>query len=56
VGINVFIVKSVAPDVDLSEIFRGVLPFLAAMVVLVVLLILFPGIALMLPNSMMGTG
>lgn len=56
VGINVFIVKSVAPDVDLSEIFRGVLPFLAAMVLLVGLLIAFPGIALMLPNSMMGTG
>jgi tripartite ATP-independent transporter DctM subunit len=56
VGMNVFIVKSVAPDVDLSDIFRGVLPFLAAMVLLVGLLIAFPGIALMLPNSMMGTG
>jgi tripartite ATP-independent transporter DctM subunit len=56
VGINVFIVKSVAPDVDLSEIFRGVLPFLLAMVVLVILLLLFPQLALSLPNSMLGTG
>jgi tripartite ATP-independent transporter DctM subunit len=56
VGINVFIVKSVAPDVELSEIFRGVLPFMGAMVVLVILLLLFPGLALTLPNSMLGTG
>jgi tripartite ATP-independent transporter DctM subunit len=56
VGINVFIVKSVAPDVDLSEIFRGVLPFMGAMVVLVILLLLFPQLALSLPNSMLGTG
>lgn len=56
VGMNVFIVKSVASDVELSEIFRGVAPFLLAMIVLVGLLILFPGIALVLPNSMMGAG
>lgn len=55
-GMNVFIVKSVAAEVELSEIFRGVAPFLLAMIVLVGLLILFPGIALVLPNSMMGAG
>jgi TRAP-type C4-dicarboxylate transport system permease large subunit len=54
VGINVFIVKSVAPKVELSEIFRGVWPFLLAMVLLVALLILFPQIALILPNTMLG--
>ncbi len=55
VGINVFIVKSVAPNVELSEIFRGVWPFLLAMVGLVVLLIAVPDIALLLPNTMFGT-
>ncbi|WP_435258036.1 TRAP transporter large permease [Thioclava sp. FR2] len=54
VGINVFIVKSVAPHVELSEIFRGVWPFLLSMLALVGLLILFPQIALLLPNTMMG--
>ena len=56
VGINVFIVKSVAPHVDMSEIFRGVWPFLMAMIALVVLLILWPDLALMLPNTMLGAG
>ncbi len=54
VGMNVFIVKSVAPSVPLSDIFRGVAPFLLSMVVLVALLILFPQIALILPNTMLG--
>lgn len=53
VGINVFIVKSVAPKVPLSEIFRGVLPFWFMMIVTVAILILFPQIVLVLPNTMM---
>ena len=54
VGINVFIVKSVAPSVELIEIFRGVLPFLLAMVILVAAIIAMPQIVLTLPNTMMG--
>lgn len=54
VGINVFIVKSVAPDVPLGQIFRGVLPFWLAMLVCLAILIAFPQIALLLPNSMYG--
>ncbi len=52
VGVNVFIVKSVAPDVPLSDIFRGVLPFWLAMFVTLLLLIAFPQISLLLPNTM----
>jgi len=52
VGINVFIVKSVAPNVELSDIFRGVLPFWFMMVLCVAILIVFPQIALLLPNTM----
>ena len=55
VGINVFIVKSVAPDVALSDIFRGVAPFLVAMIALVALMIVFPGIVTFLPDTMLGT-
>lgn len=54
VGVNVFIVKSVAPEVPLKEIFAGVAPFWFAMLALVLLLMLFPGLALMLPDTMIG--
>lgn len=52
VGINVFIVKSVAPSVPLGQIFRGVIPFWLAMIVALAILIAFPQISLYLPNSM----
>jgi tripartite ATP-independent transporter DctM subunit len=54
VGLNVFVVRGVAGDVPLVTIFRGVLPFLGAMIVGLLLIIAFPGIALLLPNSMFG--
>ncbi|WP_421906707.1 TRAP transporter large permease [Mameliella sp.] len=52
VGINVFIVKSVAPSVELGTIFRGVLPFWLAMIGTLAVLIAFPQIALILPDTM----
>ena len=54
VGLNVFVVKSVAEDVPLATIFKGVLPFWIAMVVCLVLIVLFPQFALVIPNSMFG--
>lgn len=54
VGINVFIVKSIAPDVPMSTIFRGIWPFWFAMVAMLGLLILFPQIALFLPQTIVG--
>jgi C4-dicarboxylate transporter, DctM subunit len=41
-----------ARDVPLATIYRGILPFLAAQIVLLVLLTLWPGLALLLPNTM----
>ncbi|MBY4891830.1 TRAP transporter large permease [Rhodobacteraceae bacterium N5(2021)] len=52
VGLNVFIVKSVAPKVPLSDIFVGVIPFWLMMLVTILILLAFPQIALMLPNAM----
>jgi len=52
VGLNVFIVKSVAQDVPLGQIFRGVMPFWIAMIITLIILVLFPQISLMLPNTM----
>ena len=52
VGINVFVVKGIAEDVPMYRIFAGILPFWVAMMVCVMLLIAFPQIALILPNTM----
>ena len=46
VGMNVFVIKSVAPEVPIKEIFRGVMPFVLSDVVRLGLLILFPALAL----------
>jgi len=54
VGLNVFIVKSVAHDVPLGRIFVGVVPFWLAMLATLILLALFPQISLLLPNTMIG--
>ncbi|MBT6093464.1 MAG: TRAP transporter large permease [Rhodospirillaceae bacterium] len=56
VGVNVFVVKGIAPDVDLNDIFKGIWPFWFAMIVCVAILLLVPDIALLLPNTMFGTG
>jgi TRAP-type C4-dicarboxylate transport system permease large subunit len=52
VGINVFVIKGVAKDVPMYTIFRGIVPFLIASAVEVVLLCLFPQIATFLPDLM----
>ena len=52
VGINVFVVKGLVPEIPIGEIFQGILPFWVAMAVCILLLILFPQIALFIPNTM----
>ena len=51
-GINLFVIKSLRPDVPLGRVMKGVMPFIAADVVKIVLLIAFPAIALWLPSTM----
>ena len=52
VGLNCFIISGVAKDIPLSTIYRGVVPFTITIVIGVILLLLFPQIALILPNMM----
>ena len=52
VGINVFVVKGLVPDVPMGQIFIGILPFWLAMIVCTAVLIALPDIALLIPNSM----
>ena len=54
VGMNVFVVKGVAPNVPLGQIYAGILPFWLAMAVCVIMLVAFPDIALFLPDTMLG--
>ena len=52
VGMNVFVIKSVVHDVTFSSIFKGVLPFIATDILRLVILIVFPVIALWLPSHL----
>jgi len=52
VGINVFVVKGIAPDVPMNTIFRGIWPFWFAMMLAIIVLLIVPDIALFLPNTM----
>ncbi|MGI6412929.1 MAG: TRAP transporter large permease [Syntrophomonadaceae bacterium] len=54
VGMNVYIVKGVARDVPLETIFKGIWPFLLSIIVCLLLLLLFPSIATMLPDLISG--
>ena len=52
VGINVFIVKGLAPDVPMYSIFKGIIPFIIANIVFLALIITFPEIVTFLPTLM----
>jgi C4-dicarboxylate transporter DctM subunit len=54
VGMNLFVIQAQAPDVKIGSIYRGILPFLIAPLVLIILLLLFPQIALWLPHVLYG--
>ena len=55
VGLNIFVIKNIAPDIPLKDVIWGVMPFVALMFVAVILLCLFPAIATALPDMLMGT-
>jgi len=52
VGMNIFVIRAQAPEIPLSVIYRGVIPFLLAPIFLLVLLVAFPDIALWFPNML----
>jgi C4-dicarboxylate transporter DctM subunit len=54
IGMNVYAIAGIAPEVPITTIFRGILPFLAADIIRITLYLLIPGIVLFLPNLMMG--
>jgi TRAP-type C4-dicarboxylate transport system permease large subunit len=54
VGLNIFVIKNIAPDIPLSDVIWGVMPFVVLMFVAVVLLCVFPQISTALPDMIMG--
>jgi C4-dicarboxylate transporter, DctM subunit len=54
VGLNLFVINGITPDVKLTTILRGAFPFMLCMVLAIVLLCVFPEIATWLPQAMMG--
>ncbi len=50
VGMNVFVINSMAPDVPMSETFKGTIPFFLVEIVRVTLIVAFPAITLFLPK------
>ena len=56
VGVNVFIVHGLAPEIPIHTIFRGVAYFLLSFVLCIVLIWVFPSTVLALPNLMLGAG
>lgn len=54
VGLNLFVINGIAPDIPLRRIVVGVLPFLVLMVAAIVLLCFLPGIATFLPSRYHG--
>ncbi|MEM8957327.1 MAG: TRAP transporter large permease [Pseudomonadota bacterium] len=54
VGLNLYVINGIAPDISLRTILVGSLPFVACMVIAILLLCLFPGLATWLPDLVMG--
>jgi C4-dicarboxylate transporter, DctM subunit len=50
VGVNVFVIKGIAPEIPLQTIFRGIFPFLYALIILAAILMAFPKLATWLPG------
>ncbi len=54
VGLNLFVINGITPDVRLPTILKGALPFMGCMVVAILILCVFPELATWLPQKMMG--
>lgn len=52
IGLNIFVIKGMDPTLSLPRVYRGVLPFIAMDIVRLVVLVLFPWLVLVLPNTM----
>ena len=54
VGLNLYIIKGITPDVSLNQILRGSIPFMVMMMICIVILCIFPELVTWLPDKLMG--
>ena len=54
VGLNLYVINGIAPDIELKTILLGSLPYVACMILAIIILSIFPGIATSLPTMVMG--
>ena len=54
VGLNLFVINGIVPDVSLQTILKGAFPFMMCMVLAILILCVFPGLATWLPAHVMG--
>jgi C4-dicarboxylate transporter DctM subunit len=54
VGLNLFVIRNIAPDIRFRDVIWGTLPFVVIMIVAVIMICIFPGIAMWLPKFLMG--
>ena len=55
VGLNIFVIRNIAPDIPLRDVIWGVMPFVGLMFIAIFLICAAPGIATWLPDVTMGT-
>jgi C4-dicarboxylate transporter DctM subunit len=55
VGLNLYVINGIAPQIPLKTILLGSLPFVGCMVIAIILLSIFPGLATWLPDTLMGS-
>jgi C4-dicarboxylate transporter, DctM subunit len=56
VGLNLFVIKNIAPDIPLRDVVWGVMPFVVLMILAVIVLCVFPQISTWFPDLVMGRG
>jgi C4-dicarboxylate transporter DctM subunit len=54
IGLNLFVINAIAPDIPTRDILWGALPYVLVMLLAIVILCIFPGIVTWLPNQMFG--
>jgi tripartite ATP-independent transporter DctM subunit len=54
VGLNIFVIRNIAPDIPLGQVIWGIMPFVGLMIFAIVLLCVMPQIATWLPDAVMG--
>ena len=54
VGLNLYVINSIAPDIKLKTILVGSMPYVGCMVLAILILCVFPGLATWLPDTLMG--